>query len=104
MNNTLIHAIPDWDIQQVFLVWNEISMERRRLMYLPELIKAIPETIKVTIIVKDEITARDVVPFCRDNRSVDVIQLPTIMDIWIRDWAPFPVTDVNGRKSLVKAV
>ncbi len=100
-------ALPDWKTNTLFIVWPR-GLENRNILEKAyfHLTKIIPEDIELHIIVKSESIIEgisDVIKRKRHGRRVFFHEVPSVMDIWIRDWAPIPVKNEKGEVSLIKA-
>lgn len=99
--------IPDWKTRTLFFVWPEGLSGRAHLtVAYKELVRAIPKSIDVRILVKSGISVAGLLHLHEQIRlagTLRVHELPDVADIWIRDWAPVPVRKSNGEVVLVKA-
>ena len=103
-----VKLIPDWQTPKaVVLVWPEEVYRKYLTSFYARLSAYIPENIKLIYLIKDKGIEKEVTSSVRKYNpkiSVDFIVIPEIADIWIRDWAPIPAVDVNGKAVLVKAL
>lgn len=102
-----LKVIPDWGSSMLFIVWPR-GIEGRGILekaYI-DLTAFVPEDIALHILVKSKSIIEgisNVIKRERPGRRVFFHELSSVMDIWIRDWAPVPVRNDKGGASLVKA-
>lgn len=109
-NNTItgsFSAIPDWKTRSVFFVWPH-GLDGRNLLVnaYRDIIGRIPPEIDLHIVIRDESFQDGVINKIRSVRpegSLSFHVIPGVMDIWIRDWAPVPVSNPGGETVLAKA-
>ncbi len=103
-----ISPLPDWHTRSVFFVWpGGLAGRTKCVPAILKLISAVPAHIPVTLIAKNARLVEEALRACAQIGRADVIaamELPTVMDIWIRDWAPIIVTDREGSQRAVKAL
>lgn len=108
MKTHQIKPIPDWHITHFFFVWPASIPNRKKIIpLLLDICKEIPVSSTITIIIKNQKDECKIRQLFEENflfRKIEIITLPSLMDIWIRDWAPLPVIVKKGRKSLVKTI
>ncbi len=90
----------------LLLVWPE--------PYRPELadtyrsiLKYVPSSVNVSLIVKtkDKEKKAESLLLKHDIKSkVNFIEVPSVRDIWIRDWGAIPAVDSSGQKILLKTI
>jgi agmatine deiminase len=102
-------AISEWtEPQGIYIVNPEAIFFSKRIILRDLLVKFYNEFLyylidytKVNIIICDKLISVDTsVPF----ESVNVIHLPTVKDIWIRDWAPILAKDEAGNITAMKFI
>lgn len=100
-------ALPDWKTRSVFFVW-PLGLTGRNLLVnaYRDIIGHIPPEIDIHIIIRDESYKDGAIKKIRRVRPEGPLSfhvIPGVMDIWIRDWAPVPVSNLGGETELVKA-
>lgn len=103
-----LRLLPDWHhVGAIALVWPEVRRVHRPLIpsYV-DLVTLISGLGDVALIVRDarmrRSAARALGPLAHSNR-LRFLELRSVRDIWIRDWAPIFARTADGRLIAVKA-
>jgi agmatine deiminase len=100
-------AIPEWEKpKSVFFVYPEqlprlrYKIGRFQLAELyDDLIRTMPDYIQINIIIKSKTIEEK---FDYSYPKMKMIYLPSVQDIWIRDWAPILAKDESGNTTGIK--
>lgn len=99
--------IPDWGTSSLFLVWPEGLHGRKHLVgACAQIASRIPDDIDLHIVIAGSAFRQNAENTLAEKRPAGTLHfhdLPTVTDIWIRDWAPVPVKKNDGSCVLVKA-
>jgi len=89
-------VLPDWyPCQSVVFVYPFKLKDREHLItFYDKLLSFIPNDIGISLVVKDDTFTKEFLNKCRDvgiSNPIEIIKIPEISDIWIRDFAPITV-------------
>jgi len=92
------HALPDWyRCKSVVFVYPYKLQGREHLVpFYDKLFKYIPEEVNILLVIRDLRYADEIIQKSLDNEvnsHIDFIEIPSISDIWIRDFAPVTVME-----------
>ena len=94
------HAIPDWySCKSVVFVYPYKLRDREYLIpFYDKLLLFIPDDVGITLVVKDSGFSQEYLKTCREkgiSNKIEFIEIPSISDIWIRDFAPITITEIG---------
>lgn len=105
--------IPDWSIpKELFFVWPGGIANRNHLVpFYINLIKQIPETVGISLIINKRELRNDINKTLIENdinKTISFVEIPFSndgkpYDIWIRDWSPLCAVDDSGKSIYLKA-
>jgi len=95
-------------LNNIFIVWPEQLSGRKHLAgFYIEYIRKLSPDIYLNIILKNKSIEERLTTNIKDINpliNISVHEIPEVMDIWIRDWAPLPVVNDKGEATLIKAI